>query len=252
MDRGDQAVVVLSRIGAAGLDAPVFFLDQLGAFLGLHRAMHDMPCLKAGAHFPLLPGKPVSEGCLGGFACLLFQWLPLIHELLRLHDRPLCMRRLVAQIRFGSRACRAVFVDAVEESIEAIVVGLCDGIELVRVALRATKREAEPDGAHGVHTIDDVVDAGLFLVASAFAIGHVIAVKTGGDFLLRSGVRQQVAGELFACELVEWFVSVEGLDHVITPGPVCARGVGLKAIGVGVAGGIQPPHGHALAKVRGL
>ena len=70
--------------------------------------------------------------------------------------------------------------------------------------------------------------------------------------VLRGGVRQQVAGELFARELVEWFVSVEGLDHVITPGPVCARGVGLKAIGVGVAGGIQPPHGHALAKVRGL
>ena len=49
----------------------------------------------------------------------------------------------------------------------------------MRVALRAAEGQPEPGGAHGVHAVEDVIDAGFFRVAAAFAVGHVIAMEAG-------------------------------------------------------------------------
>ncbi len=50
-------------------------------------------------------------------------------------------------------------------------------------------------------------------------------------------------------KLVERQVAVERGDHPIAPRPVGSRSVALEAVGIGVAGGIEPPHRHALAEM---
>ena len=75
-------------------------------------------------------------------------------------------------------------------------------------------------------------------------------METGRDLLLRRRVWQKIARKLLQRELIKGLVGIEGLDHVIPPGPIRARGIGLKAVRVGVARRIQPPHGHALSEMR--
>ena len=61
---------------------------------------------------------------------------------------------------------------------------------------------------------------------------------------------QQVAGELLDGELVERHVGVERLDHPVAVRPDRPRAVLLVAVGVGVAGQVEPAPGPALAVVR--
>ena len=60
-------------------------------------------------------------------------------------------------------------------------------------------------------------------------------------------IGQQVAGELLDGELVEGHVAIEGVDHPVAPAPHVTLAVGLVAVGVGVAGGVEPADGHAFA-----
>ena len=53
-------------------------------------------------------------------------------------------------------------------------------------------------------------------------------------------------------ELIEGHVIAEGVDNPVAPGPVGAAAVVLIAIGVGVAGGIEPEEGHALGVGIGI
>ena len=64
----------------------------------------------------------------------------------------------------------------------------------------------------------------------------------------RRGPGQQVAGQLPGDELVVRQIGVEGLDDPVAPGPHGAIDVGLVAVGVGVAGQVEPVDGHALAE----
>ena len=65
--------------------------------------------------------------------------------------------------------------------------------------------------------------------------------------MFESAVREKVAGELFARELIERFVVIERADDVIAIGPDVARIVGVIADGVGEARDIEPGNGHAFA-----
>ena len=65
-------------------------------------------------------------------------------------------------------------------------------------------------------------------------------------------MRQQIAGELLDRELVERQIAVEGADHPVAPRPHAAIAVDVVAVRVGVAGGVEPRHGHPLAVVRRL
>ena len=68
-----------------------------------------------------------------------------------------------------------------------------------------------------------------------------------GHDLVAGGVRKQVAGELLDRESVKGLVRVEGLDHPVAVGPHRALRVALEAVGVGVAGEVQPLGGHVFA-----
>ena len=60
-----------------------------------------------------------------------------------------------------------------------------EGIELVVVALGAADAGAEPDGAGGVDAVDDLLHAVLLGVGAGLEIQRRVAMEAGGDQLLR-------------------------------------------------------------------
>ena len=194
--------------------------------------------------------QPGGEGGFGGLPGGFLGRLRGVDERLDFAQGPRGVRRLEGQVGFGGSAGLAVFVDAVEEGAERVVVVDRDRVELVRVALRAAEGQPEPGRAHGVHAVEDVVDAGFLRVAAALAVGHVITMEAGGELLLGGGVREEVAGELLEGEAIVRDVAVEGVDDPVAPRPVVAGGVRLETVGIRVSRGVQPPHGHTFAVVR--
>ena len=75
-------------------------------------------------------------------------------------------------------------------------------------------------------------------------------VESGRQTLLLGGVRQQVAGELPGDKLVKGEIAVERPDDPIAVRPHGSVAIRLKTVSVGVAGQIQPIHGHAFPKTR--
>ena len=141
------------------------------------------------------------------------------------------------------------FVRVVEEGKELVILPLAERVELVVVALTTADREAEPDAAGGVHAVNNRIDAELLQVDAALLVDHRVAMETGRGQLVRSRVRQQVAGELFDGETVKRHVGVEGIDHPVAIFPDRPAGVDGVAVRVGIAGGIKPVPGLHLAKV---
>ena len=247
----DDPVFVLVGVRARSLDGAVGFLPEQGAFGGLEVGGPDdlpgLPSALGGGAALLQPAGERSFGLLSGGG---FGGFDGVDELLGFGDRAGGMFRLIGQEGLRAAAGLAVLVDAVEEGRQGVVIGLGDGVELVGVTLRAAERHPQPRRAHGVHAVQHVIDPRLLGVAAAFAIGHVIALEAGRELLLGGRVRQEVAGELFERELVVRDVAVEGLDDPVAPRPVAAGGVRLEAVGVRIAGGVEPPHGHTLAIMR--
>ncbi len=114
------------------------------------------------------------------------------------------------------------------------------------VAAGAAGGESEPDGGGGFDAVDDVFDIEFGRESSAFGILTVVAVEGGGEDLGVAGVWQHVTCDLLDGELIVGHVLAEGVDDPIPPGPVGAAAVVLVAVGVGIAGGVEPEKGHAL------
>jgi len=72
-------------------------------------------------------------------------------------------------------------------------------------------------------------------------------MKAGGDFLLECRAGQQIAGQLFDGELIERHVAIEGVDDPVAIQPDVAMVVDVVAVGVGVAGQVEPFLRHPLA-----
>ena len=79
---------------------------------------------------------------------------------------------------------------------------------------------------------------------------RLLRLKPVAILWARRGARQEVAGDLVDHEAVERLVAVEGGDDPVAPGPHGPGEVVLKAVGVGVAGAVEPVHRHPLAVVR--
>ena len=211
-----------------------------------------MPRGKALRHFSRLRREPLGKGCFRRLARLGLARFAFVHQRLRLGHGAGGERGLVTEVGFRGGAGLAVLVNRVEERGEPVEVRVRERVVFVRVALDAVEREAEPNRADGVHAVNHVVHARLLGVTAAFAVGHVIAVEARRQLLFRRRVRQKVAGELLARELVELHVRVEGGNDPVAPWPVGTRGIGLITIRVRIARGIEPPHRHALAEMLGL
>jgi len=148
-----------------------------------------------------------------------------------------------------------------EDRPQAVVVGLGDGVVAVVVALGAMDGEPKQRRRDDLDRVGDDLVAGQLRLGRAVARGvrchaqepgghqavEVAARQVGGD-----GRQQLVAGQLLGDELVEGPVVVEGADDVvaIAPGPR-ALGIGLdSAVGVGVAGDVEPVAPPALTVGR--
>src|SRR5262249_40468333 len=79
---------------------------------------------------------------------------------------------------------------------------------------------------------------------------HVIAMESAGDLLVESGVREQVAGELFDGEPIERHILLERVDNPLAPAGHVSSAVDVVAVGIGVAGGVEPVESHALTVSR--
>ena len=85
-DGGDEAVVILLRVRAAGGDDAVFGLSELGALLGFHRAENDRPRVVIRLDALLLLLQPLRERLLRIGLGLGFDGFALFDELLRFLD----------------------------------------------------------------------------------------------------------------------------------------------------------------------
>src|SRR6266545_4105000 len=159
-------------------------------------------------------------------------------------------RRLEHRRRVPPAAVKAILRHIVEEGVELIILLLRDGIVLMVVTLSAGGRQAEPDSACGIDAIDNVVVVILRRNGAALEVDHVIAIEAAGDLLPHRGAGQQIPGQLLDGEAIEGQVLVEGGDDPVAPARHVAAGVDVIAVGVGVAGGVEPLHRHALAEVR--
>ena len=188
----------------------------------------------------------------GFFAVRLFDLLELLADRGQTFFVCLDRRLMLQQCVRGSRVPIGR-VGRREECLQAVVVGLRDGVELVIVAAGALHGKPQEDLPHaGGHFAQDFL-AGLFLVlVAADDMARPRAVEAGGDEGFDIVRKQLVAGKLFLDEAVVRLVRVERTDDVIavTPGmfPVA---VALEAVGVGVARDVQPLQRPALAVMGG-
>ena len=141
---------------------------------------------------------------------------------------------------------------AVEECKELVEFFLGERIVLVIVALRAAHGDAHPRRGSGVEAVHHVLGAVFLINDATFIVGHVVALETGGHQLIARGVRQQIARQLFDGELVKRQVVVERFNNPVAPKPGLARVIAEVAIGIGIAGHVQPVDGHAFAEVGAL
>ena len=145
----------------------------------------------------------------------------------------------------------APLFDVGEEGLEFVKVAGFNGVEFVVVAFGAAEGAAKESGGNRADAFGSVFGEVFLGLSTAFAGHHVEAVVACGDELLGGGVGEEVAGELFAGELVEGFVLIEGFNHVIAVGEDALILVAMEADGVGEAGDVEPPDGHAFAEVGG-
>ena len=131
-------------------------------------------------------------------------------------------------------------VGVVQEGEHAVVFVLRQRVVLVGVALGALDGQAEHALADGVHAVEHRLHAELLGIDAAFLVDHRVAQEAGGHHLVLRGVRQQVAGDLLDDELVVGQVAVQGVDDPVAIEPDLPRLVLLVAVGVGVAGGVEP------------
>jgi hypothetical protein len=119
------------------------------------------------------------------------------------------------------------------------------------VAFGTAKRKSQPSPGGIPHALCHVLGQVFFVLNAPFGAHHAQPVVARCNFLLSRWVRKQIPCELFDGELIEWFVGVERRDHVLPEGRDAHFLIAVVSDGVGIANQVQPPHGHALAKVRG-
>ena len=139
------------------------------------------------------------------------------------------------------------FVGVVQQRHQRIIIRVQDRVVLMRVALGAVERQAHPSGPRDGDAIDHGVEAVLVGIRAAFFVEHRVAMEAGGDEIVGRGIGQEVARELPDAELVVRHVRVQGLHDPVAVGPDRAGAILLEAVGVGVAGEVQPAARPAFA-----
>ena len=131
-----------------------------------------------------------------------------------------------------------------EDAGESVVVGDGDGVELMIVAAGAAESHAEEGAADSVDLFIDEFHFEKFVILEFVvqsAEDEVAAADKLGVPCCGGGVVKEVAGEVFADELVVGFVLVEGIDDVVTEAPGIGEDEGAPAAaGLREASDIKP------------
>ena len=127
---------------------------------------------------------------------------------------------------------------------------MTDRIVGVRVTLHAAEGHPVDDRPGGGHAVQHGGDAELLVIGAALVIGLRVPMEGGGDALLQGGLRQQIAGQLVDEEGVVGLVAIVGVDQPVAVSPGRAFGVLFVALGVGVAGEVEPERGPPFTVAR--
>ena len=185
--------------------------------------------------------RPPGSDTFGVRSDLLFQRGDLLFLFRRAHLNVWRHRRI---------APAAVHRCLVEERIHAVVITLTDRVELMIMAAAAIKSQPHPHGAHRFCLIKNILHTVFCRDTAALTIDHMIAVKTGGQHLLLSCIRQQITGDLFHGKIVIRLISIEGANHPVTPWPHSTFTVPLIPIAIGIPCGLEPIPSHTLTITR--
>src|SRR5690606_36908830 len=107
-----------------------------------------------------------------------------------------------------------------------------------------------PDLPGCVYPVDNGCHPKLFVFRTTLVVVHRIPMKSGSNQLVVSRIWEEVSGELFNGELIEWHVVVKRTDDPIAISPDGASCIALVSFGIGVSRHIEPPRRPLLAKPR--
>ena len=145
-----------------------------------------------------------------------------------------------------------------EDAVQRVVVALADGIKLVIVAARARGRESlkrfRDDIDLAVHGLDLFVECidGIEAVLDKPEVCEAEQRFVDALGFIPARLRQQVAREMFADELIPRHVGVAGADEVIAIAPrVRNLRVALAAVRLGETHQVHPMPRPVFAKARG-
>ena len=147
----------------------------------------------------------------------------------------------------GGRDVHVGLVGVVHERHDLEILAMRERVELMRVALRAAEREAEPRRAGCGDAIGHRVKTELVRIDAALLVQHRVTVKARRDFLIERRAGQHVSRDLLDGELIERLVRIERVDDPVAIRPDAARAILFVAIRVGVARQVEPLAGPALA-----
>ena len=172
--------------------------------------------------------------------------------------------RLVKRIEACPRGTPLLpVVDRVEDRTEPVVVGLRDRVVAVVVALGAGDGEPEEGRRRHLDLFRDRLVAGEVLIGDgiAGAVGGEAQKRRGNELIAAEGIvdgvagrllgrtGELIAGELLLDEAIPGEVVLKTLHHPVAVAPgMRAERIGLgEAVGVGIAGDIEPGPGLPLA-----
>ena len=137
-----------------------------------------------------------------------------------------------------------------EEGLHGVEVARRERIVLVVMALAAAHGRTQPGHSDGANPVRGVLGQVLFRLRPALAGDHIQSVEGGRDAGFRPCAGNQIAGELFARELVEALVLVEGVNDVFAIRKDVDVLVAVISDRVGVTHHVEPRHRHPLAMMR--
>ena len=110
------------------------------------------------------------------------------------------------------------------------------------MALRASQRRTHPHAGYRTHAVCTILGKIFGGLQAAFRRGPSHTIEGRGDAGFGGGIGQQIARQLFACELIKRLVVADALEHIVAIRPCRKRIIAMKTAGIGVSDGIEPMH----------
>ena len=115
------------------------------------------------------------------------------------------------------------------------------------MALGAFHSQPHPDIPGGFYPIHHIFNPEFLSNDSSLIGGGMVAIKTGGDFLIIRGIREKISGQLLDRKLVEGHIVLVCIQDPVSPGPHISGAIIMKDGSVSVTGRIHPDKGHAFS-----